>query len=128
MRKKERQIKDQKVIADILKKATVGRLAMVDGDMPYVVPLNFGYKENTVYFHSALEGRKIDIIKKNPQVCFEVDEMIKLKKASLACDWGAQYRSIIAEGKAEILESVEKKKENIFLSSLRGCRKNKNKR
>ena len=110
MRKKERQITDETVLEKILNTAKVCRLAMVDGDKPYVVPLNFGYKEKTIYFHSAQEGRKIDIIKKNPQVCFEVDEMIKLKKASLACDWGAQYHSIIAEGRAQIVEGVEDKK------------------
>ncbi|MCJ7619404.1 MAG: pyridoxamine 5'-phosphate oxidase family protein, partial [Anaerolineae bacterium] len=66
MRRAEREIKDREAIEDILRRATVCRLAVCDGNVPYVVPLSFGYADNCLYFHSAREGRKIETIKANP--------------------------------------------------------------
>ena len=65
MRRKEKEIKDKKEIEQIFKEAHVCRLGMVDGKIPYIVPMNFGYRDNILYFHSALSGRKIDILKNN---------------------------------------------------------------
>jgi nitroimidazol reductase NimA-like FMN-containing flavoprotein (pyridoxamine 5'-phosphate oxidase superfamily) len=64
MRRHEREITDKKEIEAIIRKALVCRLAMVDGDKPYVVPLCFGYADHTLFFHSAGEGKKLEIIKK----------------------------------------------------------------
>lgn len=110
MRRKEREIKDQKEIEDILKACSVCRLAMVDGDKPYLVPMNFGYREGALYLHSAREGKKIELIKKNPQVCFEVDEIVQFRKAKLACDWGVEYKSVVGSGKAVFLSGPEEKR------------------
>ncbi len=110
MRRKEKEIDDRADIERIIEQSSHCRLAMVDGNKPYVVPLNFGYRDNTLFFHSAKQGRKIDVIKKNPKVCFEFDRIIRLKKAKLACDWGAEFQSVIGSGEAELLESVEEKK------------------
>ena len=73
MRRKDKEISDRSAIEDIIKRSTVCRLAMSDNNSPYVIPINFGYENSTVYFHSAREGRKIDILKKNPNVCIEFD-------------------------------------------------------
>jgi nitroimidazol reductase NimA-like FMN-containing flavoprotein (pyridoxamine 5'-phosphate oxidase superfamily) len=110
MRRKEKQITDTQQMEQILEQAQVCRLAMVDQGRPYVVPLNFGYRDGALYFHSALEGRKIEVIRENPLVCFEVDEQLKMKKAAAACDWGASYRSVIGTGTARILETPAEKK------------------
>jgi len=110
MRRKEREIKDQKEIEDILKACSICRLAMVDEDKPYLVPMNFGYREGTLYLHSAREGRKIDLIRKNPHVCFEVDEIVQFRKAERACDWGVEYKSVIGSGKAFFLTDPEEKR------------------
>jgi nitroimidazol reductase NimA-like FMN-containing flavoprotein (pyridoxamine 5'-phosphate oxidase superfamily) len=110
MRRKEKQITDMNEVEKILEQAQVCRLAMVDQGRPYVVPLNFGYRDGALYFHSALEGRKIKVIRENPLVCFEVDEQLKMKKAAAACDWGASYRSVIGTGTARILETPAEKK------------------
>ena len=64
MRRKEKEIKDKKEIEQIFKYSHVCRLGIFDGKMPYIVPMNFGYRDNILYFHSALEGRKVDIQKK----------------------------------------------------------------
>ena len=65
MRKKNKEITDIDEIEGIIKKATCCRIGLVDGDEPYIVPLNFGYENSTLYFHGASEGRKIDLIKDN---------------------------------------------------------------
>ena len=111
MRRKEREIKDRKVIDVIIRRCRVCRLAMCDEGQPYVVPLNFGYDGQFLYFHSALEGRKIDIIKRNNRVCFEFDILHDIVKAKLACDWGAKYESVIGSGTVEILNTLKAKKE-----------------
>lgn len=111
MRRKEREIKDKKEIEQILQHSSLCRLAMVDKDKPYLVPMNFGYREGALYLHSAREGRKIDLIRKNPNVCFEVDEIIRFRKAKLACDWGVEYKSVIGSGKAVFLADPEEKRQ-----------------
>ncbi len=110
MRNKEREITNKDEIENILKKSRICRIGLVDQDKPYIVPMNFGYKQETIYLHSAKKGRKIELLKKNPNVCFEVDELVRLKKAKLACDWGAEYQSIICTGQAVFLEDVGEKK------------------
>jgi len=111
MRRKEREIKDKKEIEQILQHSSLCRLAMVDKDKPYLVPMNFGYREGALYLHSAREGRKINLIRKNPNVCFEVDEIIRFRKAKLACDWGVEYKSVIGSGKAVFLADPEAKRQ-----------------
>lgn len=109
MRRAEKQIKDQNEINEIITQSRVCRLAMVDGNQPYVLPLNFGYDFPFLYFHSAAQGRKLDLIRKNPKVCFVFDRLEKIKKNTLACEWGAAFASVIGEGKAEILGTLEEK-------------------
>jgi len=110
MRRAEREIKDRSTIDEILRRATVCRLAVCDGNVPYVVPLNFGYESDRLYFHSAPEGRKIEIIKANPNVCFEVDVDQELVPGEIPCGWTVRYRSVIGFGKARLLGEVAEKK------------------
>ncbi|MDC7221925.1 MAG: pyridoxamine 5'-phosphate oxidase family protein [Spirochaetales bacterium] len=112
MKRSDRQVTDIKEIEDIIKRCQVCRLAMIDGDEPYVVPLNFGYKDKTVYFHGALVGRKISVIEKNPSVCLEFDIAHKLiTDEDTACKWSQNYESVIAWGKGEILVDPHEKRE-----------------
>jgi nitroimidazol reductase NimA-like FMN-containing flavoprotein (pyridoxamine 5'-phosphate oxidase superfamily) len=87
---------------------------MSDGDTPYVVPLNFGYEYDegkglTLYFHCATEGRKLDIMRKNPKVCFEMDCSHKLVSADEACGYTMEFESVIGEGEVIIQESNDDK-------------------
>ena len=109
MRRKEKEITDKKEIEHIFKEALVCRLGMFDGEKPYIVPLNFGYKDNTIYFHSALAGKKIDILKKNPDVCFEIDIPGKTINSEKACNWSMAFISIIGEGKVLFLNDATDK-------------------
>jgi nitroimidazol reductase NimA-like FMN-containing flavoprotein (pyridoxamine 5'-phosphate oxidase superfamily) len=108
MRRKEKEVKDMTLIEEIIKQSRVCRLGLVDGDKPYVIPMSFGY-DGSLYFHSALEGRKIAVLKKNPQVCFEFDEVTKLVKNKDACEWGMAFKSVIGEGKAVFVEDITQK-------------------
>jgi nitroimidazol reductase NimA-like FMN-containing flavoprotein (pyridoxamine 5'-phosphate oxidase superfamily) len=73
MRRKEKEM-DSLVEAEVvIRNSLVCRLGLSDDNRPYVVPLSFGYENNTLYFHSASEGKKVEILKKNSNVCFEFD-------------------------------------------------------
>lgn len=113
MRRKDREITEHSTIREIINKADVVRLAMFDGVQPYIVPLNFGYTENegsiTFYMHCANEGRKIDILKINPQVCFELDTDHLLKQHPNACGWSMYFKSVIGYGKVEIISNTDEK-------------------
>jgi len=110
MRRKEKEITDIDRIEAILKKAEVCRLAFSDDNGPYLVPMCFGYENRTLYFHSATEGRKLDIIRKNPNVCFEVETGNEMIRSEKACSWSLKYGSVIGFGKADILNHPEDKK------------------
>lgn len=84
---------------------------MVDDNRPYMVPLCFGYKDNSLYFHSAQNGKKIDVLKKNNDVCFEFDVDYEPIKADNACEWGMKYESVIGFGKASFIDDVEAKRD-----------------
>jgi len=115
MRRKEKEIGDENEIESIIRKATVCRLAMSDNDQPYVVPLNFGYADRTLYFHSAPKGKKIEILERNDRVCFEFDVDVEIEPGEKACDWGARYKSVIGFGRAVFVESPDEKKHALDL-------------
>jgi len=111
MRRSDREVQDETLIKDIIGRSTVCRLGMVDGDTPYVVPLCFGYDGQSLYIHGAIKGRKIEILKKNPKVCFEIDLIAEPITAENACDWSMKYQSIIGSGKAAFLENHDDKRQ-----------------
>jgi nitroimidazol reductase NimA-like FMN-containing flavoprotein (pyridoxamine 5'-phosphate oxidase superfamily) len=110
MRRNDKRIESAAELAELLRSGEVCHLSMVDDGKPYIVPLNYGYVDGVLYFHSAPEGRKIDILRKNPQVCFSVVADHQLIEGVKACSWSASYRSVIGTGIASILtEPAEKK-------------------
>ena len=109
MRKSNKEITEKPALEMIIKNSVICRLALVDGDRPYIVPLNFGYQDGILYFHCAHEGRKIDIIKTNPNVCFEFDINTELITAEKACGWSMKYQSVIGFGKAYLIEDIREK-------------------
>lgn len=113
MRRKDRQVTNMDEIVSIIGKCEVCRLGLVDGGKPYVVPMNFGFEVQgtslTLYFHCAKEGRKIDILRADPSVCFEMDCGHALVEGTNACNYGYRYESVIGNGKAEIVEEYDEK-------------------
>ena len=110
MRRKDKEMTDPEAIASVIRKSTVCRLAMSDDNQPYVIPMSFGYQDGAVYFHCAPEGRKIDILRKNPRVCIEFDVDCRLKTGDSACKWGFYFQSAIAFGVAAFIEDAVEKR------------------
>ena len=106
----DRMIEDRKEMEKILARAPVGHLGLVDEGEPYVVPLNFVYSDGRIYFHTGLEGRKLDIIEKNPRVCFAANEMLEVVvNEEQTCFSTAYYRSVIAWGNVCLLDDEAEK-------------------
>jgi nitroimidazol reductase NimA-like FMN-containing flavoprotein (pyridoxamine 5'-phosphate oxidase superfamily) len=113
MRRKDKEISDRALIDKILGKAQVCRLALCDDGKPYIVPMNFGYRDGCLFLHSAAEGKKIDILRKNQNVCFEVDIEGKPVAAERPCNWSMEYESVIGFGKATIVDGIEEMKRGL---------------
>ncbi len=110
MRRKEKEITGRQDIEAVIRNARVCRLAMVDGAAPYLVPLCFGYAQNTLFFHCAKEGRKLDVLKRNNRVCFEFDAVTEVRPGKKACDWGIAYQSVVGFGQAFFIEDRDAKR------------------
>ena len=109
MRRSDRAITDPQELESVLREAAVCRMGLCDEGKPYVVPMNYGYRDGSVFLHSAAEGRKIDILRRNPNVCLEFEKDVELVPAEAACSFSMKYRSVIASGKAVFLEGTEEK-------------------
>lgn len=122
MRRNDRAITDPAELESILRESVVCRMGLCDGEVPYVVPMNYGYRDGRVFLHSATEGRKIEILRKNPNVCLEFEKDVELIPAEAACSFSMKYRSVIASGKAVFLEDVEEKAKglNVIMAQYTG--------
>lgn len=111
MQKANKEIKDTSVIEHLLKTCHVGRLGTIGRDgYPMVKPLNFSYHERRIYFHTALAGEKIDDIKRDNRVCFEVDQPIAFVRAvKQPCEAGYLYRSVIIRGRTSLVEDKQER-------------------
>jgi Predicted flavin-nucleotide-binding protein len=114
MRRKDREVSGISEIRAIVERNQVCRIAVVDEGKPYIIPMNFGFAEEndcfTIYLHCAKVGRKIDILKKNANICFEVDGAHELTEEETACEYSYNYESVVGFGKAEFVTETEEKK------------------
>ena len=114
MTKRERQITDEAQIMDILDKGKVLHLGLAVDNEPYVVPMNYGYTHEdgklVIYLHSAVRGKKLDMIRANPKVFFEIDCDLVPFESELPCQYGLAYSSVMGKGIARIVDDVEEKK------------------
>ena len=107
MRRKRQQLSEEESVA-ILKKATAGTLALLgDNDYPYAVPLSYVYHEGRIYFHSALDGHKVDAIRKCDKASFCVIEQDDVQPEK----YTTFFRSVIAFGRIHIIEDEHEKLE-----------------
>ena len=115
MTKRERQITDPQQIRDIFDAGKVLHLGLAVDNEPYVVPMNYGYnwegERPVLYLHSALKGKKLDMIRTNPKVFFEIDCDLTPFEGAVPCQYGMAYSSVMGRGTARIVEDVEEKKE-----------------
>ncbi len=106
MRRTDRRIDDGGELREIVELSDVCRLAFADNGMPYIVAMSFGYSWNdppVLYFHGAKAGRKIDFLRKNSLVCFEMDIDREIYKDEEPCRWGVKFRSIVGYGTLSIV-------------------------
>ena len=103
MRRSDRQVTDPAEMESILRSSTLCHLAMIDEGRPYIVPMNFGYADGALYLHSAPVGRKISILKENPEVCFSIVARHEIVENERACSWTARLSSVIGTGRARIV-------------------------
>ncbi len=117
MRRRDKEIAYNTEVEELLSNALVGRLGTCLNNIPYITPVNYIYDKNKIYFHSADEGRKIDNIKQNQQVCFEIDEFISIVPGMrMPCVSRTRYKSVIAFG--DIREVVDIDEKTVALNKL----------
>lgn len=113
MTRREREVTDPAEIKKILDTCMVLHLGLVDDGMPYIVPMNYGYEfidgKLVVYIHGAKEGYKMDVIRKNPVCCFEMECNVAPFEGKLPCQYGTVYESLMGRGRVEILDVPEDK-------------------
>ena len=115
MTKREYQITDEQELRRILDTAKVLRLGIAVDNVPYIYPMNYGYTMEdgklSLYLHSAVKGNKLDLLRRSPNICFELDCDNVPFEGKVACQYGLAYSAISGRGRAVIIEDVEEKKE-----------------
>jgi nitroimidazol reductase NimA-like FMN-containing flavoprotein (pyridoxamine 5'-phosphate oxidase superfamily) len=108
MRRKEKEITEKSILTDILKKGKYTTISMCRGNEPYIVTLSYGYdpSKNSLYFHCANEGLKLDFVKENSEICATIieDKGYKMNECSHA------YRSVVIRGRMHVVEDLNGKK------------------
>ncbi len=113
MRRSEREIKDPVAIEAILKAGEMCTLGLIDGTEPYLVPMNYGYRDGVLWFHCATEGRKLDILKRNPRICFSIVLDYRMVRNEDFTKYTSLYRSVTGWGSVEMMRTNEEKIEGL---------------
>lgn len=114
MRRKDREIRDRDAISQIIRSCQVCRLGLAIDNLPYIVPVSFGYDGQAIYFHTAKDGRKVDFLLANSTVCFEFEHGVQLVvSANSPCDWSFHYQSVIGYGRVLELATTQEKTEGL---------------
>ena len=110
MRRKEKELLDQESIKAIIRECSVCRLGLSVNDNPYIVPVSFGFDGLSIYFHTAIEGKKIEYIQANNKVCFEFEHKLQLAPDQKdPCKWTFSFQTVIGYGKIhELMEKDQK--------------------
>lgn len=119
MTRRELEVTEMSDILHILDESKVLHLGLVDDGMPYIVPMNYGYTMEdgklTLYLHGANKGYKLDVIRKNPVCCFEMECEVEPFEGKKPCQYGMAYYSLMGRGKVEFVEEVEEKRKALEL-------------
>lgn len=109
MRRKEREISDVNLIEKLFKQANICRLSIHDNPYPYIVALNYGYSNNSLFIHCAREGKKIELLKKNNKVGFQIELDSEIIRHQESCQWTTKYRSLVGKAEIEIVDDYSEK-------------------
>ena len=111
--KRECLVTDPEQIRHILDSGKVLHLGLSVNNEPYVVPMNYGYTMEdgklVIYLHSAVKGRKLEMIRTNPKVSFSIDCDRMPFEGRVPCQYGMVYSSIMGRGTATLVEDPEAK-------------------
>lgn len=114
MRRSDREVTDPGRIREIVSACQCCRLGLCDQGRAYIVPLNFGFVERegryTLYFHSAKEGRKVELVRAAGWAAFEMDTGHELVRGPMACNYSARYQCVMGGGPAAVLETAAEKR------------------
>jgi hypothetical protein len=117
MRRTDREVTDRLKIQAIMDACDCCRLGLNDGGMTYIVPMSFGWEECSggyvLYFHCAPEGRKLDILRKDPAVSFEMDTGYRLNPSQTACGYSCAFQSVMGTGMVSFMETAEEKRQGL---------------
>jgi uncharacterized protein len=110
MRRADKEIRDRDLISQIIEKCQVCRLGLAQDNMPYIVPVSFGYDGEAIYFHTAKTGRKIGFIEANATACFELEHGVSLRPhEDDPCSWSFSFQSVIGYGTIrELTDAAER--------------------
>lgn len=109
---RRRSIDNESELIEIITRCQWCHLGMIDAEgFPYVIPMNFGYRDHVIYMHGARHGKKISSLAKNPSVCinFSTDHLLRYQNENVACSWSMKYRSVLVYGNAEFLLDEQEK-------------------
>lgn len=115
---KARFITDDSLIEQVITSCEVCTVGMVDeNNLPYTIPLNFGYAEGVLYLHSGPKGRKLEILRHNPEVCIVMStgHEMYVQSENVACSYGMKYKSVMMKGKVEFIEDIDDKVQALSL-------------
>ena len=115
MRRKDKEITSRTEINSILDEAVILHIALLDGDRPYIIPVNFGYRDNAIYIHCAREGRKLDLIRRNNQVGFQAETGVEIVHKSIPDKCGTNFKSVVGNGRISIVKSMDEKRLGLTL-------------
>lgn len=117
MRRKDREVTDLSKLEEIIGRCDCIHLGLLDGDYPYVVPMNFGYERSgdhfTFYMHAASEGKKLELIHAHPQASFCMDTGHQLVTGAVPCSWSFLYESVMGQGEITVLQDPEEKRRGL---------------
>lgn len=113
MRKADQEIRDRRILKEILEAAVICRVAMTDGDVPYLLPFNYGYSDGSIFIHSAPKGKKLDLLRRQDLVCFELEDGVEIIRGKQACNWSTRYRSVVGYAIVDILTGEKEKRHGL---------------
>lgn len=111
--KPHKMIEDQAELEAVLGRAKVLRLGMSYQGQPYVVPMSFGWEPGRVWLHTGPKGWKLSIVRANPRVCFEVEDLVEYLPAEGPCSWNCRYRTVLGFGRARVAESEAERRHGL---------------
>ncbi len=100
---------------DILRENVMGRIACHDGHKSYIVPINYAYDGTSIIAHSA-EGMKIEMMRKNPHVCFEVDQMKSFTEWESVIAWGEFHELTDEDEQLDAMEFYVDRMSHLYVS------------